>query len=86
MHPRVRIRVEIDREGLIDDYLAYLTDPRPSRNEHHAAVLDGGPVPAAVLEQMVLDGVDSRADVAGLVTYLLERMNEGSAISELRWV
>ena len=85
MEPRIRIRVEIDREGLIDDYLAYVTDPRPSRNEHHAALLDSGPVPTRILEQMVLDGVSRREHVAELVDYTLERIHPESAIAELRW-
>ena len=85
MESHVRIRVEIDKEGLIDDYLAYVTDPRPSRNEHHAGLLDSGPLPPAILEQMVLDGVSRREDVADLVTFVLERMNLESPISHYRW-
>jgi hypothetical protein len=85
MEPRVRIRVEIDKEGLIDDYLAYVTDPRPSRNEHHAVLLDSGPVPVPVLEQMVLDGVNRREDVADLVIYTIERISPESPIAQYRW-
>lgn len=85
MQPRVRIRVEIDKEGLIDDYLAYVTDPRPSRNEYHAVLLDSGPVPPAILEQMVLDGVTRREDVADLVAFTIERINYESPISQYRW-
>lgn len=85
MEPRIRIRVEVDREGLIDDYLAYVTDPRPSRNEHHAALLDAGPVPTPILEQMVLDGVNQREHVAELVDFTLERMHPESPIAAYRW-
>jgi hypothetical protein len=85
VEPRVRIRVEIDKEGLIDDYLAYVTDPRPSRNEHYVALLDSGPVPVAILEQMVLDGVTRREDVADLVTFTVERIDLDSPIAQYRW-
>ena len=85
MEPRVRIRVEIDKEGLIDDYLAYVTDPLPSRNERYAALLDSGPVPLAILEQMVLDGVTRRQDVADLVAFMLERMDLDSTIAQYHW-
>lgn len=67
----IRIDVEVDREGLIDAYLAYLTDPHPSRNERHEEVLDEGPVPPLLLEAMVLDGVDQRDIVADLVDFCL---------------
>jgi hypothetical protein len=85
VEPHVRIRVEIDKEGLIDDYLAYVTDPRPSRNEHYAVLLDSGPLPPAILEQMVLDGVTRREDVADLVTFVLERMHLESPVAQYRW-
>ena len=81
MEPRIRIRVEVDREGLVDDYLAYVTDPRASRNEHHAIVLDSGPVPAPILEQMVLDGVSERDHVAELVDFTLERLHYETPIT-----
>ena len=85
MEPRIRIRIEVDREGLVDDYLAYVTDPRSSRNEHHTALLDSGPVPARILEQMVLDGVSQREHVAELVDFTLERIHPDSPIAEYRW-
>ena len=85
MEPRIRIRVEIDREGLVDDYLAYVTDPRASRNEYHAALLDSGPVPTAILEQMVLDGVSEREHVAELVAFTLERIDLDTPIAQYRW-
>jgi hypothetical protein len=67
----IRISVEVDREGLIGAYLAYLTDPRPSRNDHHEEVIDEGPIPPALLEAMILDGVDQADIVAELVDYFL---------------
>ncbi len=65
----VRVKVEIDREALVDAYLAYVTDPRPSRNEHHQEVLEEGPIPQACLEAMVLDGVDDRRIVGEFVDW-----------------
>jgi hypothetical protein len=65
-------RVQVDRDALIDAYLAYVTDPLPSRNDRHSAVLDEGPVPPEVLEHMVMEGVTQRQHVAELVTYCLE--------------
>lgn len=67
----IRVSVEVDRDGLIDAYIAYLTDPRAARNEYHEEVIDEGPIPPALLEAMVLDGVDQRDIVAELVDYFL---------------
>lgn len=67
----IRVQVEVDREGLIDAYLAYLTDPRPSRNEIHEEVLDEGPIPPTLLEAMLLEGVEQREIVADLVDFCL---------------
>ena len=82
---RIRFRIEVDEAGLVDDYLAYVTDPRATRNEHHAALLDSGPVPPAVLEQMVLDGVTEREHVAELVAFVLERGDPNGPVARYRW-
>jgi hypothetical protein len=68
----VQVKVEFDREALVDAYLAYVTDPRPSRNEHHQEVLEEGPIPQACLEAMVLDGVDDRRIVGEFVDWFAQ--------------
>ena len=70
--PFVRLRVEVDREGLVDACHALLTDPRPDRLERHRSLLRGAPVPFDLLEVMVLEGVTRRRDVAALVGGLLD--------------
>jgi RNA polymerase sigma-70 factor (ECF subfamily) len=70
--PFVRLRVEIDREGLVDACHALVTDPRPDRLERHRSRLRGAPVPFDLLEVMVLEGVTRRRDVAALVGGLLD--------------
>ena len=72
----IQVEVKIDKEGLIDELLAYFMDPSPTRNRR--PVLDEGrafnlAVPHDVLESMVLDGVDQREDVADLVSYAHDR-------------
>jgi hypothetical protein len=39
----------------------------------------------SILEQMVLDGVTRREDVAALVTFILERVHPESPLAEYRW-
>jgi RNA polymerase sigma-70 factor (ECF subfamily) len=70
--PFVRLRVEIDREGLVDACHALVTDPRPDRLERHRPRLRGAPVPLDLLEVMVLEGVTRRRDVEALVGGLLD--------------
>jgi RNA polymerase sigma-70 factor (ECF subfamily) len=70
--PFVRLRVEIDREGLVDACHALVTDPRPDRLKRHRPRLRGAPVPFDLLEVMVLEGVTRRRDVAALVGGLLD--------------
>jgi RNA polymerase sigma-70 factor (ECF subfamily) len=70
--PFVRLRVEIDREGLVDACHALVTDPRPDRIAHHRPAVRGAPVPFDLLEVMVLEGVTRRRDVAALVGGLLD--------------
>jgi RNA polymerase sigma-70 factor, ECF subfamily len=70
--PFVRLRVEIDREGLVGACHALVTDPRPDRIARHRPLLRGAPVPFDLLEVMVLEGVTRRRDVAALVGGLLD--------------
>ncbi|HXI19239.1 MAG TPA: hypothetical protein VNM48_22965 [Chloroflexota bacterium] len=66
------VQVDINKEALTDAYLAYVTDPRASRNEHHQEVLEEGPIPQTCLEAMVLDGVDDRRVVAEFVDWFAQ--------------
>jgi hypothetical protein len=63
------IRVTIDHERLIDEMVAYLHDPRATRNEREVvrALDDIHPESVEVLESMLLDGTEEREDVAAYV-------------------
>jgi hypothetical protein len=60
----------VDLEALTDEAYAFVTDPRPSRNER--AVItelhDVNPEIVDVLESMLLDGTEERQDVADYLT------------------
>ena len=62
-------RLLVDEDGLTDALLEFVTDPRASRNERPVIQdlheLAPGMVP--ILEAMVIDGVEDRADVADYV-------------------
>ena len=62
-------RLLVDEDGLTSALLEFVTDPRASRNDR--AVIqdlhDLAPGMVPVLEAMVLDGVEERADVAEYV-------------------
>ena len=62
-------RLLVDEDGLTDALHAFVTDPRPSRNERPVVqdLYDLAPGMVPVLEAMVLDGVEARADVADYV-------------------
>ena len=70
-------RAQADREAFLDACYAYVVDPRPSRNAHHPELDEGGRFDLGdwidVLEQMVLDGVERREDVAEFVAFLVDR-------------
>jgi hypothetical protein len=59
----------VDERGLTDALYEFVTDPRPSRNER--PVIDDlheiAPGMVPVLEAMLIDGVDNRADIAAYV-------------------
>jgi hypothetical protein len=59
----------VDENGLTDALLEFVTDPRASRNEKPVIqdLHDLAPDMVPVLEAMVLDGVEDRADVAAYV-------------------
>jgi hypothetical protein len=62
-------RIEVDVEELTEELFAFVTDPKPTRNER--AVIkelnDVNPDFVDILECMVLDGTEERKDVAELV-------------------
>lgn len=66
------IKVTIDTDRLVDEMLAFVTDPSPHRNSREIVrVLDQlQPQSIEVLEAMVLDGTDAREDVAAYVAEL----------------
>jgi hypothetical protein len=63
------IRFEIDLEALTDAMWGFVTDPHPSRNERPVvkALDDIHPDSVEVMEAMLLDGTEERADVAAYV-------------------
>src|SRR6185312_14175499 len=62
-------RLLVDEAGLTDALLEFVTDPRGSRNDRPIIqdLHDLAPGMVPVLEAMVLDGVEERADVASYV-------------------
>jgi hypothetical protein len=62
-------RLLVDENGLTDALFDFVTDPRASRNERPVIedLHEIAPGMVPVLEAMVLDGVDNRADVAAYV-------------------
>jgi hypothetical protein len=62
-------RLLVDEDGLTDALLDFVTDPRATRNERPVVqdLHDLAPGMVPVLEAMVLDGVEDRADVAAYV-------------------
>ncbi|MBA2597342.1 MAG: hypothetical protein M3Q50_03240 [Chloroflexota bacterium] len=62
-------RYDVDLEALTDAMWAFVTDPRPTRNERPVvkALDDMHPDSVEVMEAMLLDGTEERADVAAYV-------------------
>jgi hypothetical protein len=62
-------RLDVDIDALTDAMLAFVTDPHPSRNERPVvkALDDIHPESVEVMESMLLDGTEDRADVAAYV-------------------
>lgn len=62
-------QLQVDLDDLTDAMYDFVTDPRPSRN-HSPVILELNELNhdlVDVLECMVLDGTEDRADVAGFV-------------------
>jgi hypothetical protein len=62
-------RLMVDEHGLTDALLDFVTDPRASRNDRPVIqdLHDLAPGMVPILEAMVIDGVEDRADVAAYV-------------------
>ncbi|MDQ6671760.1 MAG: hypothetical protein M3069_13640 [Chloroflexota bacterium] len=62
-------RLLVDEDGLTDALLAFVSDPRATRNDLPVIqdLHDLAPGMVPVLEAMVLDGVEDRTDVAEYV-------------------
>ncbi|MBA3450343.1 MAG: hypothetical protein H0T18_03930 [Chloroflexia bacterium] len=62
-------RYDVDLEALTDAMWAFVTDPHPSRNARPVvkALDDMHPDSVDVMEAMLLDGTEERADVAAYV-------------------
>ena len=63
------VRFEVDLEALTEAMWEFVTDPHPSRNQRPvvAALSDVHPDSVDVMESMLLDGTEERADVAAYV-------------------
>jgi hypothetical protein len=63
------IRLSVDTDRLTDEMYAFVTDPRPSRNQRPVvqALSDIHPESVDVMESMLIDGTEERADVAAYV-------------------
>ena len=70
-------RLEVDLDALTDAMWAFVTDPHPSRNERPVvrALHDVHPDSVEVLEAMLLDGTEERADVAAYVVMVFGSLN-----------
>ena len=69
------IRFDVDLEALTDAMWAFVTDPRPSRNERPVvkALDDIHPESVEVLESMLLDSTEERENVAAYVATVFAR-------------
>ena len=56
----------VDLDALTDEAFAFVTDPRPSRNDRSVILElhDINPEVVDVLESMLIDGTEERGDVA----------------------
>lgn len=63
-------RFDVDLEALTDAMWAFVSDPRPSRNDLPVVEVlhDIHPESVDILESMLLDGTEERADVAAYVS------------------
>ena len=64
---RTHVQVEIDRERLIDECLAFVRSPRSAELQRAARAC---PIPTDLLEVLALEGATRRQDVARAVALL----------------
>ena len=72
-------RLQVDEKGLVDGLFAFVTEPRAAVRNALPIVteLREGPnflIPWDLVENMVLDGVEERQDVADYVHHVVERL------------
>ncbi|MEZ4561514.1 MAG: hypothetical protein R2853_02090 [Thermomicrobiales bacterium] len=62
-------RIQVDLDALTDAMFEFVTDPRPTRNNLPIVqeLSDLHPESLDVMESMLLDGAEERADVAAYV-------------------
>ncbi len=62
-------RIQVDLDALTDAMFEFVSDPRPSRNNLPVVqeLSDLHPESLDVMESMLLDGTEERADVAAYV-------------------
>jgi hypothetical protein len=64
---RTHVQVEVDRERLIDECLAFVRSPRSPERQR---AVKNGPIPTDLLEVLALEGATRRSDVARAVALL----------------
>jgi hypothetical protein len=69
MNTKPFFRFDIDIEALTDAMWAFVSDPKPTRNDLPVveALHDIHPESVEVMESMLLDGTEERGDVAAYV-------------------
>jgi hypothetical protein len=65
-------RLVVDQDQLTDAMFDFVTDPHPSRTDRPIVeeLSDINPDLVDLLEMMVIDGTEDRADVAGFVSFV----------------
>ena len=68
------IRLQVDSDRLVDEMYAFVTDPRPTRNQRPIvhALSEIHPESVDVMESMLIDGTEERADVAAYVAAVFQ--------------
>jgi hypothetical protein len=63
--------LQVDTDALTDEMFAFVTDPRPTRNDRTvvAELHEYLPDAVPVLEKMLIDGVDERRHIADYVQW-----------------
>jgi len=68
------IRLDVDADRLVDEMYAFVTDPRPTRNQRPIvhALSEIHPESVDVMESMLIDGTEERGDVAAYVAAVFQ--------------